>query len=150
MRKEQVITELQALNLPTEAYVVLMGASLCVRGIRDSGDIDILIDPILYTYFRQSGFYEETLITNGVPCRRFSKGDIEVFDYFLKVGTFSDFTKQFNNVEFVSSIPFVTLQDAFTIKRRFGREKDMLDLALISSFLSKQAFHFYYSPQCCV
>lgn len=150
MLKDQVITELKALRLPHDSYVVLMGASLCVRGLRDSGDIDILVDGSLRGQLLELGFKEELLYSQGGVGRRYARGAIKVFDHFLHIGSFADFREYFSASEDVEGIPFVSLRDVLTIKQRFGRDKDMRDLALISAHLSNYSFRFHYDTRCCL
>jgi hypothetical protein len=132
--KNEMITLLKKLNLPKDSYVVLIGASLCARGIRNSGDIDLLIHPSLRKILLKNGFKEEVISGQNNVCRRFSQGKIEAFDYFLNVGFFEEFTRVFSPVEYIEGIPFVSISDIQGIKHRFNREKDKKDLILLEQY----------------
>lgn len=131
-----MISEVKKLSLPLGKYAVVMGASLCAHNVRDAGDVDIIIDKCLARGLLKKGFILENLVSDGVPCQRLSKGNIEIFDYFLNVGTFDKRNTVFKELDIISGIPFINLKNMMTIKNRFGREKDKKDILLIEAHLT--------------
>ena len=138
MKKKQLIADIRKLKLPKDKYVVLMGGTLCVHGLRDAGDIDILIDKSLEQNLLDLGFMCEELEKNGSICHRFSRGNIEIFDYFWNIGGFETYKTKFGNIDMLFGIPFVTMEHLMVIKSRFGREKDLRDIGLIKGYFAAQ------------
>lgn len=132
-----MINEVKKLSLPRGKYAVIMGASLCAHDVRDAGDVDIIIDKCATKCLLKKGFMLENLVSNGVPCQRFSKGNIEIFDYFLNVGTFDKRSTVFKELDIISGIPFINLKNMMMIKNKFGRDKDMKDILLIKAHLTR-------------
>jgi hypothetical protein len=56
MNRDQVLAELQALKLTSGQYVVVGGAALAIRDIRDTEDIDLVVTPQLFDELAARGW----------------------------------------------------------------------------------------------
>lgn len=66
MTTDDVITELNRLSLPRGEYVVVGGAALAVRGIRETNDTYLVVTPELFEYLAGLGWAQK-LRPNGKP-----------------------------------------------------------------------------------
>jgi hypothetical protein len=126
MGRNHIISLLQQLNFPKDMYVVTMGAVLSVNNIRPAGDIDIIFDPKIEGILREKGFrYEPKSDKKGFETR-YVAGPIEAFTAFYNVGTFRDCIDTYR-LEMIEGIPCMRLEDTLTLKKKFGRVKDLAD-----------------------
>jgi len=66
MTGDDVITELNRLGLPPSQYVVVGGAALAVRRIRETADIDLVVTTELSERLARSGWAQQ-MRRNGKP-----------------------------------------------------------------------------------
>lgn len=55
MNREEVLCEIRSLRLPADQYVVVGGAALAARGIRETQDIDLVVTPSLFEELERAG-----------------------------------------------------------------------------------------------
>jgi hypothetical protein len=127
MNRNDIITTLRAMNIPSDKYIVTMGAVLSVHGIRTAGDIDIIFDPSLEKDLEEKGFVFSPTSHDVTYRKRYVSGDIEAFPNFYNIGTFKECLQKYTR-EMVDGIPFMSLQDVLHVKSLFGREKDVVDI----------------------
>ncbi len=137
MNSEEVIRKIKELDLPKGEYVVVGGAALAVRRIRDCADIDIFVTPRAYAELKNRGWQEK------VP--RFGDSILGTND--IEIGEISNlainnyhprFEELISRAERIAGIPFTSLKDVITYKSALGREKDLADIQLIEDHLQKQ------------
>ena len=127
MKKQELITKLEAFPYGLDGFWLVGGAALVLFGVREeTGDIDMGCTP-------QAA---DRLEADGCLCgvsddgtRRFRIGpEIEVFENWL-----------YDAVETVGGFPVQSLRGLREMKLRLGREKDLRDIRLIDAFLSREA-----------
>ena len=130
MNRQEVIAKIRALELPTQQYVVVVGASMAVRGLRDTADIDLVVTPELFERLAALGWVRK-LRPNGLSGLRF-----ECVEAYLEVNTPScapDMAWLVAHAEIQHGIPLVDLDTLLSWKRGYGRDKDAYDIELLES-----------------
>lgn len=126
MNKEKIIRIVNELGLENKYHHVFMGGSLAMRGIRDTRDLDIGVDKKTFKdLIRRFNVEELGLYKSALSNRKFDlvvlDEDVEVFEL--------DNEKEFDIIE---GIKVQKIEDIIKLKKSFGREKDLIDLELIS------------------
>lgn len=129
-----IIETVKSLNLPTGHYVVFGSAPMAVRGLRESSDIDLLVDKGLFEELRKLG-WEETKLPSGDSL--LSKDNIEVFDGWNVGGYHPDTEDLISRADMFEEVPFATLADVLEWKEASGRPKDLVDVEILRNFLSE-------------
>ncbi len=130
MNKETVLSTLEELHIPKDAYIVTMGAVLAVNNQRKAGDIDVIYDPRIEPFLKERGFIFSPKSKDEKYKTRYVLDDIEAFPCFFNIGTFAECLKTYSR-EFVEGIPFMTLEDTLYVKSLFNREKDIVDCGVM-------------------
>lgn len=73
---QDVVRELGCLNLPVDGYVVVGGAALAARGIRETEDIDLVVTANLFQKLEQASWHKRQR-PNGKPGLRY--GPVEAY-----------------------------------------------------------------------
>lgn len=124
MKKENIIKEVERLNLQGK-YIVGMGASLCMRGIRqETHDIDLGISKIDFERLSQGReILDSALGQRRVIINSEDGNEIEVFDYGNVIEKIE--------VDNIEGIYCQTIDGIIAMKKRLGRKKDLEDLEKI-------------------
>lgn len=133
MNRHEILDEIRRLNLPVNAYVIVGGAAMAVRDIRETDDIDLVVTPSLFAALERSGWRRKQR-PNGKPGLR--QGRLEAY---LDVNTeaFQRSTPWLiEHAEMVSGVPLVDLGTLAGFKASYGRPKDLADLALLETHRS--------------
>jgi len=129
---KKVVAIVRALGLPPEQYVVVGGAALAARDLRNTDDIDLVVTRGLFAQLADSGWTGKSR-PNGKPGLR--KGCVEAY---LDVNT-DGFERStdwlIQHAEVVQGIPLVDLHTLCAWKRTYGREKDLKDVHLLENLL---------------
>jgi hypothetical protein len=134
-----IFEEIQKLNFAADSYVVVGGAALAARGIKETADIDIVSSPELFEFCKQNA-WKEHLRPNGK--RGLSRGIVEIY-LDVNCGNFNpSFQELRNRAEMMNGIPFCNLQDVISFKREYGRAKDFQDIKLIQTYFQSKAYPF--------
>ena len=132
-----LLTELDALKLPENKYVIVGSGPLGVRGIRESQDLDILVNDDLWE--KLSNKYG-ILNKNGNLAIRISD-TIEVFGNKTFLNQLPDNTtveEQIKNAETIESHPFQSLEHLKFFKKIGGRQKDLDDIILLQDLINSR------------
>ena len=122
MKKEDIIREINNLDLQ-EDYVLGMGGSLYMRGIRDTHDIDLGVHEKDFKRLAKNQEIAQAVLGQQKIVLTTLKGDeIEVFNY-------EDFDGE--GTEIIDGIQCQTIEGIIKMKKRFNRPKDIKDLELI-------------------
>lgn len=132
-RKMDIIHKVKSLNLPEGKYIVIGGASLAIRGIRKTKDIDIFVSPEVYKELKGKG-YKEKVFPNGDTT--LLKGHFEIGTKFIFENYEMNFSNLIKNVKVIEGVPFTSLEDELKFKKAMGRDKDIKDVELIETYLS--------------
>lgn len=130
MTSDDVIAELNRLSLPPGQYVVVGGAALAARGIRETDDIDLVITTELFERLAASGWAQQ-MRPSGKP--GLHRGSVEAY---LDVDG-EDFKRSFpwllSHADILRGHAFVDLETLVGFKSSYGRAKDLRDLDLIAA-----------------
>lgn len=117
--KESLIKCLQKLSFPKDEYWVLAGSAMVLYGFRPlTNDIDLGCTKSLADYLEQQGYPIEKY-PNGTR-KIIYEENIEIFENWLE-----------GKVEKINDIPIVSIDGLIQMKKKLGRQKDLLDLELI-------------------
>lgn len=136
MNWQSVLRELHALGLPPEQYVVVGGAALTGRGMRETEDIDLVVTEALFEQLRRRGWTEKTR-PNGKPGLRM--GVVEAYLDVNAEGFERSTESLLDCAQRVDGVALVDLESLARFKASYGRAKDLHDLELISRYRSNQA-----------
>ena len=129
MNKIDIIKILKNINIPTDKYIVTMGAVLSVNGVRLAGDIDIIFDPSIKDELKEKGFIFSPKSKDAQFRNRYVSGSVEAFDNFFNIGTYKECLQKYS-CEIIDGIPFMSLGDTLQVKSLFRRQKDIVDMAM--------------------
>jgi hypothetical protein len=134
MKKQEIIIKVKELNLPKGSYVVFGSCPLAAAGIREAGDIDLMVSQEMFAELKKNGWTEINKSTDNTPL---------VFDIFEAYSNwkFGSYNPSFENLlsssTKVDGIPFASLQEVRKWKVASGRPKDLADIKLIDKYLNK-------------
>ncbi|MFD5033589.1 hypothetical protein ACFWM0_24750 [Streptomyces sp. NPDC058405] len=135
LSQHPLFRELLSLHLSPADYVVAGSGPLLAHGLRQEiGDLDVVargeawkkVSSLVDTVSAPSG--------HGLMALLFD-GDIEVFDQWLPGSPASD--ELIESAELIQGVPFCPLHMVLAWKRRSNREKDQVDVKLITDFLGQ-------------
>jgi hypothetical protein len=124
------LATLDALGLPRDSYAVFGSGPLGARGLRESGDLDIIVAPALWAELAQR--YPIRHKAGGAAV---VIGDIEVWDrWHPAAGPVADLLA---GAEEIRGYRFVRLDKVLAWKEAADRPKDRADAALIRRYLAE-------------
>lgn len=133
-----IIEDVRKLNLPDGEYLVLGSGILGALGIREIGDIDLLVSSCVFDKLRAEGWDYDEIEIEGQMREHLSRGDVEVYRDFWYGGNHPDPAILIAGPEMIDGIPFLSLQKLAEIKRILARPKDLRDIELIETYLSEK------------
>lgn len=130
-----ILKKIKSLHFPLGEYVVIGSGTMAVLGIREASDVDISVTKRLHSTLRSTGEWEEEIRYGKVFLK---KDNIEI-NPALNWDTYQTTTeKAINSALIVDGVPFLNLEELKKFKTALGREKDLVDVALIDQYLSKK------------
>jgi hypothetical protein len=134
-----IFSELEKLNFPQDKYMVIGGAAMAGRGIKQTKDLDLLLSRDFIEALRtDSAWHHHPRIipTEGAGLVNES-GTVELYP---TIGGFElGFDELVERVEMINGFPFAHLEDVMKIKKTYNREKDLKDIELIEMYISQQS-----------
>ena len=124
MNKSEILAKLSGLNLNSEKFAVISGASLVVQGvIEQTGDIDLTCD---------KNFYK----TINWPTKIGALGaEIKYFDVFeISPNLYEEGAKTTN----INGFKFLNLQDVLKVKKLLNRPKDQQVINKLEQMLKEE------------
>lgn len=119
------------LHLPVGHYAIFGSGPICIRGLRECRDIDIIVTAELFRKLRSDPRWEVKALQDG--SEYLSRGAIELYNDWGP-GEW-DIEKLIREAEVIDGLSFVRLEEVCNWKKTLGREKDLKDLELIASYL---------------
>lgn len=118
------------LNLPIGEYAIFGSGPMGVRGIREMGDVDIIVTQKLWDNFIKKPDWEQRQIDNLCGIKN-EKLNIEIWkDWWIGWNV----EQMIKEAETIDGLPFVSLEMMIEWKTLVGREKDLKDLELIKNW----------------
>ena len=129
MTGPQIVAKVKSLNLAKDSYIVFGSGPMAAAGIRESEDIDFLVNPEQFEAFRKLGWQQITKGENDKPL---------IFDVFeahpnWDFSSFNPTLKELlTRATYFEGVAFASLEDVKAWKAASGRQKDLDDLKLIA------------------
>lgn len=134
--RTRLLDAVRGLDLPADEYAVFGSGPLVVRGLREGGDIDLVVTPALYARLRER---------SGWAVRRRADGgetlgweDFDVMERLEFPGYVGDVSAMIADAERIDGVPFVRLPELRRFKAALNRPKDHVDLDLIDRALARE------------
>ena len=121
-----------ALNLPVGKFAIFASGPICIRGIRENDDIDIIVTKELLDELQQ----KNTVIKKPGRSAKIQIGPVEIYSDWKP--WYDDVTEFIETAEIIDGLPFVKIEYVLDWKKKFAREKDIKDIMLIEKYLSKK------------
>jgi hypothetical protein len=136
---------LRQFNLPTDQYAITGSGPMGIRNIKEIGDIDIIVTPMLWDILSQKYGITDA---NSVKKIIFPGGLIEAFyegSFYtsLKDPYAPTIASSIKNAELIDGLPFDSLENILYYKKKDAREKDLKDILLIENCLKNQDPNFF-------
>lgn len=130
---KELLKKLKELNLPKGKFAIFGSGPMCVRGLREIGDLDIMVTDDVYNEFKKRPDFKAKKDKNGNEY--LEKDNIEIYaDWHLDDW---DEKKMIQEAEIIDGFPFVRLEEVLRWKKLRNREKDIKDIKLIEEYLEK-------------
>ena len=128
---KNLFKKVKELNLPLGGFALFGSSPICVRGLRDCRDVDIIVTKDLWDECRLNKEWE-TKEKPGIG-QYLEKDEIELWKNWVP-GTW-DLEKLIREAEIIDGLPFVRLETVVVWKKLRGQEKDLKDVEIIEKFL---------------
>lgn len=125
--------ELDALGFVIGQYAITGSGPLAVRNLREASDLDIIVLPEVWSQ------YSKTYPVKNEHFETIQIGNISLLgegSYFSNPDIYP-VDKQIEEADIIDNHAYVNLPTIRLFKEKLGREKDLKDIELIRSFLSK-------------
>jgi len=127
-----IFDEVKKLNFPSDQYAVIGGGVMSAHGIRNYGDIDLIVIRDLFEKLKTQGWTPVQGKNNVLK-----NGNYEV-DVDYKYQEYQpDHEELIRNAEVIDGVPFIRLNELIKFKKALGRDKDKKDVELIEQYLIK-------------
>ncbi len=126
LNKEDIKRLLKCTDFKSNEYYLSFGAALVMYGVRDkTDDIDMGCNKELADRLEQEG-YKVVIMENGKRNIKYSE----------KIDIYEDWHED-DEIVLIDNIPVLSIQGVLKMKKKFNREKDKRDIALIEEYLRK-------------
>lgn len=129
--QRSTVEMVRLLKLPKNSYVVIGGGVLEALGIRQTMDVDLVVNQKTYDKFKKQG-WKEYVQDDGK--RLLSHKGYKVMLSWMNY----DLGRLQKNHFDLDGVMFMGLKDLVKIKERLGRKKDIADIALIERYRAQQ------------
>ncbi len=124
------------LNFPQSEFLIIGGAAMAIRKIKETKDIDILVSKDLLEQLKKDttwNYHSRIVVTEESGLINNDK-TIELYPTIANdTLTFSELKA---NQEIIGTVPVACLNDVLRIKEFYHREKDLKDIELIKLYLN--------------
>jgi len=130
---QELFQRVKDLNLPIGEYAIFGSGPMGIRGIREMGDVDIIVTQKLWDYFINKSDWEQRQIDN-LDGMKNEKLNIEIWkDWWIGWNV----EQMIKEAEIIGGLAFVNLEMMIEWKTLIAREKDLKDLELIKNWQNK-------------
>lgn len=133
-----IIKTIEELNFPQSEYIIIGGAAMAIRGLKETRDIDILVSKKLLENLRKLDTWQHhPRIVASEEAGLVNKEKTTELYPSIASNTIT-FESLKSNEEIIEGIPFADLEDIIKIKSFYAREKDLKDIELIEKYLERR------------
>lgn len=129
MNWQLLIKELDSLNLPTQQYAITSSGCMAVRGLREAGDIDLVLSDELWNQLAPNHEIIDTPIGKKIKLSE----NVEGLGQFKSPPTSTDMLQ---NTDHIDGHQYVNLLLVRDLKNQMGRDKDKVDILMIDAYLA--------------
>ena len=136
MSAANLFENLKKLKLPEGKYAIFGSGPMCVRGLRECRDLDVIItEDIFVEYSKKPEWKTQKYNTTFY----LENEGIEIWkdwapDYMPNVW---DIERLIAAADIINDLPFVKLEEVLKWKKALRREKDLKDIKLIEDYLKR-------------
>ena len=127
------LKKLKELDLPKGKFAIFGSGPICIRGLRETGDLDVIVSEDIFNEFKNRSDFKLEKKKSGNEY--LEKDNIELYRNWHP-GKW-DIEKLIQEAEIIDGFPFVKLEEVLKWKKLKGREKDIKDIKLIEDYLAK-------------
>jgi len=133
--KQEIIQKVKALGLPDGSYILFGSCPLAAAGIRETSDVDMLVNDEARALLRARGWQERPGRNEDIMLEH---GEYDVHSNW-RFGTYDPTLEELlATADVFDGVPFASLQEVRKWKSVYGRPKDPEDIKLIDAYLAKQ------------
>jgi len=139
---QKLLKELKKLNLPEGQFAVFGSGPMAIRGIREAGDLDLIVTQAVWDSLLKQGYKveEDDWMVKDADGKVFSfhrelipVGNIEIWRKWSFIPDSAE--ELIENADIFDGVRFVKLDKVIQWKRAFNRPKDKEDVKLIKEYL---------------
>lgn len=134
--RTRLLNAVRSLDLPADQYAVFGSGPLVVRGLREGGDIDLVVTHALYARLRETPEWRVRPHDDGGET--LTREDFDVMERLDLPGYVGDVPGMIADAERIEDVPFVRLPEIRRFKAALNRPKDHVDLDLIDAALARE------------
>lgn len=129
------LEEVRKMNLPLGKYAILGSGPLAIREIRDTKDVDLIVTPDIYAYYKKQKGWKLRCLWGNFFLR---KGKVELWKRIGFWKPIVDIKAFIQRAELINGLPFVSMEDFISYKEKAFRAKDKIDLKLAKDYLARK------------
>jgi len=141
VKNRKIIEIVKKLDLLEGEYAVFGSALLDVLGLRESGDVDLILTKKLFEELARREDWEKfTYENNGDEALKYQGDFVDVAFYYCNYFPGCDeagILGMIKDAAIIEGVNFVSLEDTLKWKRAAGREKDLRDVGMIEGYLGR-------------
>lgn len=130
-----IFKKLQELALPLGEYVVIGSGPLAALGLREAGDLDIVVTPRLFKELSDSGRYQEQIKHGQIFL---VAEDVEIFTSLARDGYSTATAEAIRSAVIIKDFSFLNFTETIKFKQALGREKDRRDIKMLEDYLASR------------
>jgi hypothetical protein len=140
-KNQEKFSALKKYNLPTDQYAIIGSGPLGIRGLREIGDIDIVVSPELRDRLSEKYGIVDTgkvrkIVFPGENIEAFWEGSLD--NMLQKDPKDPSMHDIIHRAEIIDGLPFQSLEDLMYFKHKTKRDKDLNDIILITKWQEEQ------------
>lgn len=130
---EDIFEQVKALDLPIGHFAIFGSGPMAIRGLRASGDADLLVTKALFDEYAAKPDWQA--LSKDCGAEVLQRGAIEMIHQW-RPGEW-DTDRLIAEAEMIDGLPCVRLAEVIRWKEIYDREKDRRDIELIKAYLDK-------------
>lgn len=135
MKKEEIIEKVKHLNFPPNSFIVFGSCPMAAVGIREAGDIDLLVSGEVFESLETQGW---KIVMKGPKDNPLTHDIFEAHPNWNFSSYNPTLEELLSRAMIIDEVPFASLDDVKKWKSASGRPKDLVDVELIEKYLASQ------------